>query len=89
MFLDYKVATDDVDRRYIDSPGFNHHEWAPTGTLLQQNETPAVIFANHTTGSYCFAGACRLGRSGLDCPNKVSIAPGITLRRKSVWNISD
>ncbi|KAF6232092.1 hypothetical protein HO173_009686 [Letharia columbiana] len=52
IFSDYRIATDDLDAKWIDSSGFSHHGWAPNGTLLQQDETSAFTFRNLTTGSY-------------------------------------
>ena len=50
MFSDYKMSTDDLDNKWVDSSGFNNHGWAPKGTLLQQNSTSA--FRNITANSY-------------------------------------
>jgi hypothetical protein len=52
MFSDYKISTDDVDIKWIDSSGFNNHAWAPKGMKLISNETSRTSFRNISAHSY-------------------------------------
>ena len=52
MFSDYRMSTDDLDIKWVDSSGFNNHGWAPKGTLLQQNSTSGLAIRNITANSY-------------------------------------
>lgn len=52
MFSDYQISTDDVDRKWIDSSGFNNHAWAPNGMTLLANETSGTRYRNISALSY-------------------------------------
>lgn len=52
MFSDYKVSTDDLDSKWVDTSGFHNHGWAPRGTLLKSNHASGFMYRNITAGSY-------------------------------------
>jgi len=52
MFSDYKISTDDVDIKWIDSSGFNNRAWAPTGMKMIFNETSGMSYRNISAQSY-------------------------------------
>ena len=52
MFSDYRMSTDDLDIKWVDSSGFSNHGWAPKGTSLHQNSTSGLAIRNITANSY-------------------------------------
>jgi hypothetical protein len=52
IFSDYRMCTDDLDTKWVDSSGFNNHGWAPKGTSLQLNTTSGLHVRNITANSY-------------------------------------
>lgn len=52
LFSDYQILTDDVDRKWIDSSGFNNHAWALNGMKLIFNETSGMKYRNISAQSY-------------------------------------
>ena len=52
LFSDYRMSTDDVDNKWVDSSGFNNHAWAPKGTLLKSDPASGLVYRNITAGSY-------------------------------------
>ena len=52
MFSDYKMSTDDLDRKWVDSSGFHNHGWAPKGTLLKSNHASGFMYRNIIADSY-------------------------------------
>ena len=55
LLSDYRIGSDDDNRKWVDSSGNNFHGWAPNGTVLIHSDTgdsPPRITRNFTTGSY-------------------------------------
>jgi hypothetical protein len=52
MFSDYRIASDTANAKWVDSSGYHHHGWAPSGTCLDGNATNQTQARHFDKGSY-------------------------------------
>lgn len=54
LFADYRMSSDDLDIKWVDSSGNNLHGFAPEGTLLSRNHTSGSVFRKIDSRSHAW-----------------------------------